>query len=84
MSGHGTSNFQPNSKVVRWIDSRLPLFSLANEQAIEFPTPKNLNYMWTFGAILMFMLITRAKIRLRRYINTPPLRCKSCPQVIGS
>ncbi|WP_108660742.1 cytochrome b [Acuticoccus kandeliae] len=58
MSGHGTSNFQPNSKVVRWIDSRLPLFSLANEQAIEFPTPKNLNYMWTFGAILMFMLIT--------------------------
>ncbi|WMS41065.1 cytochrome b N-terminal domain-containing protein [Acuticoccus sp. MNP-M23] len=58
MAGHGTSSFQPQNKTVRWIDSRLPLFSLAHEQAIAFPTPKNLNYMWTFGAILMFMLIT--------------------------
>ncbi|MEM9223339.1 MAG: cytochrome b N-terminal domain-containing protein [Pseudomonadota bacterium] len=58
MAGHGHSSFQPKNPVVRWVDSRLPIFSLANEQAIDFPTPKNLNYMWTFGAILTFMLIT--------------------------
>ena len=58
MAGHSTSNFQPKNRTVRWIDSRLPIFSLMNDQAIDFPTPKNLNYMWTFGAILSFMLVT--------------------------
>ena len=58
MAGHGTSTFKPKNKAVAWFDSRLPLFSLMNEQAIEFPTPRNLNYMWTFGAILTFMLVT--------------------------
>jgi len=58
MAGHGTSSFQPKNRTIRWIDSRLPIFSLMNEQAVEFPTPKNLNYMWTFGAILVFMLVT--------------------------
>ncbi|GAB5375292.1 MAG: cytochrome b N-terminal domain-containing protein [Acuticoccus sp.] len=57
MAGHGTPSFQPKNKAVRWIDSRLPIFSMMNEQAIVFPTPKNLNYMWTFGAILTFMLV---------------------------
>ena len=58
MAGHGTSNYQPRNATARWINSRLPIFSLMNEQAFEFPTPKNLNYMWTFGAILTFMLAT--------------------------
>jgi len=56
MAGHSTSSFQPKNRTVRWIDSRLPIFSLMNEQAIDFPTPRNLNYMWTFGAILTFVL----------------------------
>ncbi|MEM7692857.1 MAG: cytochrome b N-terminal domain-containing protein [Pseudomonadota bacterium] len=58
MAGHGGPAFKPQNRTVAWIDSRLPIFSLAHEQAIVFPTPKNLNYMWTFGAILMFILIT--------------------------
>ena len=58
MAGHGTSSFQPKNRTVRWIDSRLPIFSMMNAQAVDFPTPKNLNYMWTFGAILTFMLVT--------------------------
>jgi ubiquinol-cytochrome c reductase cytochrome b/c1 subunit len=58
MAGHGPSNYQPRNPAVRWLNSRLPIFSLMNEQAIEFPTPKNLNYMWTFGAILVLMLAT--------------------------
>ncbi|WP_420391552.1 cytochrome b [Acuticoccus sp.] len=56
MSGRGTPRFQPKNKTLAWLDSRLPIVSLMNEQAIEFPTPKNLNYMWTFGAILTVVL----------------------------
>jgi quinol-cytochrome oxidoreductase complex cytochrome b subunit len=26
---------------------------------MDFPTPKNLNYWWTFGAILAFMLVVQ-------------------------
>jgi len=44
--------------VVEWIDSRLPLFTMINKEYGVFPTPKNFNYFWNFGAIAMFMLIT--------------------------
>lgn len=44
--------------VVEWIDSRLPVFTLMNKEYGVFPTPKNFNYFWNFGAIAMFMLVT--------------------------
>ncbi|MBI1328014.1 MAG: cytochrome b [Alphaproteobacteria bacterium] len=44
--------------VVEWVDSRLPLFTLMNKEYGVFPTPKNFNYFWNFGAIAMFMLVT--------------------------
>ncbi len=56
MSGHST--FAPTSPAVKWFDSRLPLFSVAHE-FLTFPTPKNLNYFWTFGGILTFMLVAQ-------------------------
>ncbi len=55
MSGHSTYEF--GNPVVRWIDSRLPVFSLMRAQAMDFPTPRNLNYWWTFGGILTTMLV---------------------------
>ncbi|MBX2835021.1 MAG: cytochrome b/b6 [Micavibrio sp.] len=44
--------------VVEWVDSRLPVFTLMQKEYGVFPTPKNFNYFWNFGAIAMFMLIT--------------------------
>ncbi|MFA7276145.1 MAG: cytochrome b N-terminal domain-containing protein [Pseudobdellovibrionaceae bacterium] len=44
--------------VVEWVDSRLPVFTLMSKEYGVFPTPKNFNYFWNFGAIAMFMLIT--------------------------
>ena len=32
--------------VVNWIDYRLGLFSFLHHELTEYPTPKNLNYMW--------------------------------------
>ncbi len=43
--------------VVSWIDERLPVFSLMHKEYRAFPTPKNFNYLWNFGAIASVMLI---------------------------
>ena len=43
--------------VVEWVDSRLPLFTMMQKEYGVFPTPKNFNYFWNFGAIAMVMLI---------------------------
>ena len=55
MSGHST--YQPKSKFARWLEQRLPIISLMEGQFVSFPTPKNLNYWWTFGMILSVMLV---------------------------
>ncbi|HNQ91954.1 MAG TPA: cytochrome b N-terminal domain-containing protein [Alphaproteobacteria bacterium] len=46
------------NKFVEWIDSRLPLFTMMQKEYGVFPTPKNFNYFWNFGAIAMVMLVT--------------------------
>ena len=43
--------------VINWIDERLPVFSLMQREYGAFPTPRNFNYLWNFGAIAMFMLV---------------------------
>ena len=52
MSDH---NYVPSSKLGKWFNDRLPLLSLSAHLG-EYPTPKNLNYWWTFGGILTFCL----------------------------
>ena len=54
MSEH---EYIPKSKFGKWFNDRLPLLTLANHLT-DYPTPKNLNYWWTFGGILTFCLIT--------------------------
>jgi ubiquinol-cytochrome c reductase cytochrome b subunit len=54
MSGHST--YEPKTGFERWMDMRLPVIRLAYDSVIAFPTPKNLNYWWTFGGILALML----------------------------
>jgi ubiquinol-cytochrome c reductase cytochrome b/c1 subunit len=58
MSDH-SSSYKPTSAVGKWMDARLPLARMMHGQFVEFPTPRNLNYMWTFGGILMFMLVAQ-------------------------
>ena len=54
MSGHST--YQPQSPFMQWLERRLPIASLVYSSFIAYPTPRNLNYWWTFGGILTFML----------------------------
>ena len=55
----GPSTYVPKSAIGRWFESRLPLFGLMHSSFIAYPVPRNLNYMWTFGAILSFMLVAQ-------------------------
>ncbi len=55
MSDH---EYHPKSRLGKWFNDRLPLLTLANHLS-DYPTPKNLNYWWTFGGILTFCLITQ-------------------------
>ncbi|MFW6076623.1 MAG: cytochrome b, partial [Hyphomicrobiales bacterium] len=57
MAGHST--YQPTNPFAKWLDSRLPIISMTRAQAMDFPTPKNLNYWWTFGGILIIMLVVQ-------------------------
>ncbi len=55
MSGHSTYEFK--NPIARWVDERLPILSVVRGQLVDFPTPRNLNYWWTFGGILATMLV---------------------------
>ncbi|MGL4810827.1 MAG: cytochrome b [Beijerinckiaceae bacterium] len=57
MSGH--SSYVPSNGFTRWIDNRLPIIRLAHDSAVSYPVPRNLNYFWTFGGILTFMLVAQ-------------------------
>ncbi|MBX9874141.1 MAG: cytochrome b N-terminal domain-containing protein, partial [Beijerinckiaceae bacterium] len=57
MSGH--SSYVPKTGFERWLDARLPIIRLAHDSAVSYPVPRNLNYFWTFGGILMFMLVSQ-------------------------
>jgi ubiquinol-cytochrome c reductase cytochrome b subunit len=52
----GPSTYVPQSGLTRWLDSRLPLIRFAHDTIITYPTPRNLNIWYAFGAILTFML----------------------------
>src|ERR1700728_2901827 len=54
MSAHST--YKPQTPVMQWLERRLPIAGLIYSSFIVYPTPRNLNYWWTFGGILTFML----------------------------
>jgi len=43
--------------VIRWVDSRLPVFTMMQKEYGTFPTPRNFNYFWNFGALAMVSLV---------------------------
>ncbi|MEL7481824.1 MAG: cytochrome b N-terminal domain-containing protein [Pseudomonadota bacterium] len=58
MSGH-PSTYNPQTGFEKWLDARLPIVRLAYDSFVDFPTPKNLNYWYTFGGILAVCLATQ-------------------------
>ncbi|MBV9562984.1 MAG: cytochrome b N-terminal domain-containing protein [Bradyrhizobium sp.] len=52
----GPSDYKPSHPALQWFERRLPILGLMHSSFVAYPTPRNLNYWWTFGAILSFML----------------------------
>jgi ubiquinol-cytochrome c reductase cytochrome b/c1 subunit len=51
---HGSEVKNP---LLNWIDQRLPVITLMQKEYGTFPTPKNFNYFWNFGALAMVNLV---------------------------
>jgi ubiquinol-cytochrome c reductase cytochrome b/c1 subunit len=52
-TGPGASS----SRIVRWIDYRLPFVKMIQHELHEYPTPRNLSYWWNFGSLAGIMLV---------------------------
>ena len=53
---------QFKNPLVKWIDHRLPVFTYMHHELHEYPTPKNLSYLWNLGSLaglaLVVMIVT--------------------------
>src|SRR5712672_2052407 len=62
-----------SNPVIRWIDYRLPIFTFLHRELHEYPTPRNLNYLWNFGSlagiVLVAMIVTGIVLAMR-YVPT--------------
>jgi len=47
---------EPKNAALKWFDQRLPILSMMSE-FMSFATPRNLNWMYIFGAVLTFFLV---------------------------
>ena len=47
---------EPTTSFGKWMDARLPLMRMMHAQFVDFPTPRNINYLWTSGGMLTFFL----------------------------
>ena len=54
------ANTKKNTKgIINWIDYRLPVVSFLKHSAVDYPTPRNLNYWWNFGSLAGFFLLVQ-------------------------
>ncbi len=60
---------------MKWMERRLPIASLVHSSFVAYPTPRNLNYWWTFGGILS------VDARSRRSSPASCWRCTIPPHV---
>ena len=67
----GPSTYQPQNAFLQWFEKRLPIGGLIHSSFVVYPTPKNLNYWWTFGAILSFIGFTVFSLAVIRISAVP-------------
>src|SRR5246500_526403 len=51
------TSLSATSRIIRWIDYRLPFIAMADHELHEYPTPRNLTYWWNFGSLAGIMLV---------------------------
>ena len=81
----GQSTYTPSNGFTRWLDTRLPVLRLVNDSFVDYPTPRNLNYWWTFGGILTLCLaiqIVTGIVLAMHYIPTTELAFASVEHIM--
>ncbi|RVT97471.1 cytochrome b/b6 [Rhodovarius crocodyli] len=53
----GLHKSEMKNPVIRWVDERMPIFTMMEKEYGSFPTPRNFNYFWNFGALAMINLL---------------------------
>ena len=56
MGGIPHDHYEPKSGGEKWLHKRLPVVGLMYD-TLMIPTPKNLNWMWIWGIVLVFTLV---------------------------
>ncbi len=58
MSFPWAKQYTPENDFMKWMDTRLPLPRMVyNVVGVGYPTPRNLNYFWNFGALAGVALV---------------------------
>ena len=70
MAGQHDSHF--SNPVINWIDTRLPIFTMMEKEYGSFPTPRNFNYFWNFGALATVILAIMMATGIMLAINYQP------------
>src|SRR6476659_1236069 len=80
-----SSSYEPSTGIEKWLDQRLPVPRLMYDQFLAFPTPRNLNYWWTVGGILTFMLVSQIAtgvVLAMNYVATPSMAFDSVEHIM--
>jgi len=56
MSGIPHDSYQPKTGPEKWLHRRLPIVSIMWD-TMMIPTPRNLNWMWIWGSVLVYCLV---------------------------
>jgi ubiquinol-cytochrome c reductase cytochrome b subunit len=79
------SDYVPRTRLERWIEARLPIIGFSYDTAVSYPVPRNLNYFWTFGGILTFMLaaqIVTGIVLAMHYVPNSDLAFQSIERIM--
>lgn len=45
------------NRIIKWIDYRFPLTTFIKHELTDYPTPRNLSYLWNFGFLAGIVLV---------------------------
>ncbi|MDG6095503.1 cytochrome b N-terminal domain-containing protein [Acetobacter sp. AN02] len=81
MSAGAGGGEREESGISGWIDSRFPVISAFRGQYIRFPMPRNLNALWTVGAMLTVVLLLMLATGITLAMNFTPTAAEAFASV---